>query len=199
LARRRVLPWAARAAVDQAGLKLGNSSAPVLPKDADGWLRDLQLVRRLDGAEKVGLATRRSRVLLAGAPDALASLVTRTSLFTSQPNKEAPMLEEKLLARFPERSDALHWAAHVSLLEKRYESAEALLDAAMAVGPIEPEMYYDLACVRALRGDPKGALAQLDRALVAGYRNWDWIDKDPDLSAARADAGFPALLRTHGR
>jgi len=60
-------------------------------------------------------------------------------------------------------------------------------------------VHYDLACVRSLRGDPKGALDELDKALAAGYRNWDWIDKDPDLAATRADRGFPALLGKHGR
>jgi hypothetical protein len=60
-------------------------------------------------------------------------------------------------------------------------------------------MHYDLACVRSIRGDLDGALAELDRALTAGYRNWDWIDKDPDLVAIRADRRFPELLRTHGR
>jgi hypothetical protein len=200
LPRRRVLPAEARAAVARAGVELGTPSAPVKPKAVDGWLRDLQIVRRLDGSERPGLAVRRSKMLYDGAPDALASLVTRLFFFAfDPPTKEAWAIQAKLLAHFPDRSDALHWAAHVSLSDKRYEAAEALLDAAMSVGPIEPEMRYDLACVRALRDDPKGALVQLDQALAAGYRNWDWIDKDPDLASARSDPGFPALLRTHGR
>ena len=199
LPRRRVLSAEARAAIERAGLRLGTPSAQVPPKDPDTWLRDLQLVRRFDGADRPGLAARRSKILMEGAPDALASLVTRLYFFTTMPSKEGPALRSKLLARYPSRSDALHWAAHVSLVDKQYDGAAALLEAAMEVGPVEPEMYYDLACVRSLRGDSKGALAELDRALAAGYRNWDWIDKDPDLSAARADAGFPALLRTHGR
>jgi hypothetical protein len=199
LPRPRVLPAEARTAVERAGLKLGRSSAPVLPKKPEEWLRDLQIVRRFESIERPALAARRSKILLEGAPDALASLVTRIYFFVAQPNKIAPELQRKLLARFPERSDALHWAAHASLVEKNYAAAEALFDAAMAVGPVEPEMRYDVACVRSLRGDTQGALAELDRALAAGYRNWDWIDKDPDLAAMRADAGFPALLRTHGR
>lgn len=199
LPRRRVLPAEARAAVSRAGVTLGTSSAPVIPKAIDSWLRDLQLVRRYDGGDRPGLAARQSKILFEAAPDALASLVTRIFFFAFQPSKEASALQAKILAHFPERSDALHWAAHVSLSDKHYEAAEALLDAAMAAGPVEPEMYYDLACVRALREDPKGALVQLDHALGAGYRNWDWIDKDPDLSSVRSDPGFPALLRTHGR
>ena len=199
VARPRLLPATARAAVLHAGVKLGTSSAPSMPKDRDTWLCDLQLVRRFAGGDRPLLAARRSKLLIEGAPDALASLVTRIYFFTGGPNKVAPSLQGRLLAHFPARSEALHWSAHVSLIDQRYELADALLDAAIAVGPVEPEMYYDSACVRSLRGDPKAALAQLDRALSAGYKNWDWIDKDPDLVATRADAGFPELLRAHGR
>ena len=199
LPRRRVLPPEARAAVEHAGLKLGAKTSMVMPKHPDEWLRELQVVRRLAGAVRQGMATRRSKMLLEGAPGTLASLVTRAFFFSTQASKEGPELRTKLLALYPERSDALHWASHMSLVETQYDAASALLEAAMAVGPIEPEMHYDLACVRSLRGDAKGALTALGNALAAGYRNWDWIDKDPDLANARADAGFPALLRTHGR
>jgi len=60
-------------------------------------------------------------------------------------------------------------------------------------------MRYDLACVDSLRGNLGAALKNLDAALSSGYRNWDWIDKDPDLVALRASPGFVDLLRAHGR
>jgi len=199
LPRQRVLPADARAAVERAGLKLGNPSPAPAPKNPDAWLRDLQVIRRFDGGDRPRLGAQSSKKLLEAAPESVAALIARIYFFVTVSNKVDPALRDKLLLRYPDRSDALHWAAHVSLGEKHYDAAAALFDAAMAVGPIEPEMHYDLACVRSLRGDPKGALDELGRALTAGYRNWDWIDKDPDLSAMRADAGFPALLRTHGR
>jgi hypothetical protein len=200
LPRSRVLPPEARAEVERAGITLGRATPPESPpKQPEVWLRDLQLVRRFLGLDRLAPAGRRSKLLLQAAPDALASNVARAYFFISGPSKEGAALRDKLLARFPERSEALHWAAHVELVDKKLDAAAALLDAAMAVGPVEPEMHYDLACVRSLRGDPKGALEELERALNAGYRNWDWIDKDPDLAAARADRGFPALLGAHGR
>jgi len=200
LPRVRVLPPEARAAVERAGVTIGRAMIPQSPpKQADTWLRDLQLVRRFLAMDRLPPANRRAKVLLAAAPDAFASNVARVFLFSGGPSKEGAALRDKLLALFPERSEALHWAAHVELVEKKLDAAAALLDAAMAVGPVEPEMHYDLACVRSLRGDSKGALEQLELALSTGYRNWDWIDKDPDLAAARADRGFPALLGAHGR
>ncbi len=198
--RLRVLPPEARAAVEAAGVTLGGATIPQSPPNQpDAWLRDLQLVRRFLAMDHLPPANRRSKILVAAAPDALASNVARVFLLSSGPSKEGAALRDKLLARFPERSEALHWAAHVELLEKNLDAAAALFEAAMAVGPVEPEMHYDLACVRSLRGDPKGALEELERAIGAGYRNWDWIDKDPDLLAVRADRGFPALLGAHGR
>ena len=198
--RSRVLPPEARGAVERAGITLGRATIPESPpKQPEAWLRDLQLVRRFLGMDHLAPAGRRSKQLVEAAPDAFASNVARAYFFISEPSKEGATLRDKLLARFPERSEALHWAAHVELVDKRLDAAAALLDAAIAVGPVEPEMHYDLACVRSLRGDPKGAMEELERALGAGYRNWDWIDKDPDLAAARADRGFPALLGAHGR
>jgi arylsulfatase A-like enzyme len=197
--RSRVLSAEARASVLHAGIKLGSADSQTLPKKPDAWLNELQVVRRLLGGEHPKIAARRSKMMIDAEPHALASLVTRVFFFTSEPSTQGSALKAELLSRYPARSDALHWAAHVSLVGHKYDEAVALLDAAMAVGPVEPEMHYDLACARALRGDTKGALAELDRALSTGYRNWDWIDKDPDLSNVRADPGFPALLRTHGR
>jgi hypothetical protein len=112
---------------------------------------------------------------------------------------EVVSVRDKILALYPQRSEALHWAAHVSLVGFDPAAAAALLDAAIVVGPVEPEMYYDRACVHALQGEPKPALAALETALTAGFRNWDWIDKDPDLASLRADPGFARLMKAHGR
>jgi hypothetical protein len=199
LPRLRVLSAETRVAVERTGVKLGTPAPQAPVKKPAPWLYDLQVVRRLLGGERTGVAARRSKLLIDAEPHALASLVTRIFFFITEPSANGVALKDELLARYPERSDALHWAAHISIVDKKNEEAAALLDAAMAIGPVEPEMYYDRACVRSLLGDPNGALSDLERALTAGYRNWDWIDKDPDLSGLRADPRFPAFLRTHGR
>ncbi len=89
--------------------------------------------------------------------------------------------------------------AHTAFMAKQYAKAELLLGAAMEIGPVEPELFYDLACVRALQGDKPGALARLREAVDAGYRDWDNIEKDPDLASIRSDPGYADVLRSHGR
>ena len=39
------------------------------------------------------------------------------------------------------------------------------------------------------------ALATLETAIKAGFRNWDWIDKDPDLSKMIDTSFLPADLQ----
>jgi hypothetical protein len=198
--RLRRLPAERREAVERAGVTMGQGRAPNQPaKHAEAWLRDLQLVRRFLGMNRPPPAWRRSKKLIEAEPDELASLLARIFLAITSESAEETALRDKLLARYPERSEALHWAAHVELASKKLDAAGALLEAAIAVGPVEPEMHYDLACVRSLQGDAKRGLEELDRALNAGYRSWDWIDKDPDLAAVRGDRGFSALLGAHGR
>jgi hypothetical protein len=200
LPRRRVLPEANRTAVERERLKLGRPTTPAArPENTDEWLRDLVIVRRFLRMERPNLAGRSSRKLLEQAPKSLAALLTRLFILSSVWSDELGTVRDRLLELYPERSEALHWAAHVSLVGFDPAAAAALLDAAIAVGPVEPEMYYDRACVHALRGETKPGLAVLETALKAGYRNWDWIDKDPDLASLRADPGFAQLLKAHGR
>jgi tetratricopeptide (TPR) repeat protein len=200
LPRVRVLPEANRLLLQKHGFKLGPASvAGVPPKDADAWLRELQVVRWLMSPMRPQLAARRAKVLLSEAPDCLAILVTRLVMLSTTSSEEGWELRDKLLALYPDRSDALHWAAHTSIVDHNLEAAAALLDAALAVGPVEPEMYYDRACVYVRAGDDKAALAELKTAIEAGYRNWDWIDKDPDMASLRPSPEFVELLRTHGR
>jgi sulfatase-like protein len=200
LPRRRVLPEANRSAVERERLKLGHPTTPAAhPAKVDDWLRDLQVVRRFLQMQRAQLSGRSSRKLLKEAPESFAALLTRLFVISSVWSDELKDVRDKLLALYPERSEALHWAAHVALVGYDPPAAAALLDAAIAVGPVEPEMYYDRACVHARLGEAKPALSELETAITAGYRNWDWIDKDPDLAAIRSDPGFAQLLKAHGR
>jgi len=200
LPRRRVLPDASRTAIEKRGFSLGQATVPPAPiKDPDSWLRDLQIVRVFVAMHRPGLAGRNALRLIDASPDSLAALETRLILLSAAPAEESWALRKKLLALYPDRSDVLHWSAHTSLLDKAYDVAGDFLDAAIAVGPVEAEMYYDRACVYALTGKSKEAIDELSVAIRAGYRNWDWFDKDPDLGSIRSSPEFVELLRTHGR
>jgi tetratricopeptide (TPR) repeat protein len=51
--------------------------------------------------------------------------------------------------------------------------------------PLDPLVHYNLACSYSLTGYFNQALAALERALNLGYRDFPWMDKDPDLDDLR--------------
>ncbi len=196
--RKRELSAANRAAITHAGLRLGASTVRPEPL-TDDHLRDLQVARGFVASGRPMLAGKSARRLLESRPEILPAMIVRVFVLASKPSPELSSVRDRMLGLYPDRSEALHWAAHVSLLDHNLKEAAALLDAAIAVGPVEAEMYYDRACVHALQGETSAAFAMLDRAFSSGFRNWDWVDKDPDLSAIRQDPKFGALMGAHGR
>jgi tetratricopeptide (TPR) repeat protein len=62
---------------------------------------------------------------------------------------------------------------------------------------LEPEnatAHYNLACSLALLKRKTDALRTLQRAIVLGYRDFDWMQQDPDLDALKAHPAFNELL-----
>ena len=55
-------------------------------------------------------------------------------------------------------------------------------------------VWYDHACLRALAGDRKGAVAALRTAVRKGFRQLDQIESDPDLASVRAERDYRALV-----
>lgn len=51
--------------------------------------------------------------------------------------------------------------------------------------PRNPLVFYNLACSHALNGEVDRAAEALERALALGYRDFEWLAKDPDLSHLR--------------
>ncbi len=55
---------------------------------------------------------------------------------------------------------------------------------------------YNLACSLALTKRKSAALKELHAAVKLGYRDFDWMQQDPDLDALKAHPHFQALLET---
>jgi tetratricopeptide (TPR) repeat protein len=53
---------------------------------------------------------------------------------------------------------------------------------------------YNLACSLALLKRRTDALAELRRAVQLGYRDFDWMQQDPDLETIKHHPGFQRLL-----
>ena len=68
---------------------------------------------------------------------------------------------------------------------KKYDLVEATLTEALALDPNNANNIYNMACVKALKGDPATAIAYLERAAHAGFTDFLHIQSDPDLEALR--------------
>ncbi|MEO5958500.1 MAG: hypothetical protein ABIZ49_12760 [Opitutaceae bacterium] len=55
--------------------------------------------------------------------------------------------------------------------------------------------HYNLACSLALSRRKAAALLELRRAIQLGYRDFDWMQQDPDLEALKHHHEFQALLQ----
>ncbi len=104
-----------------------------------------------------------------------------------------------LLSAFGAVPVALHPAAHAALAKQDWDLAEPLLMAVLEQTPDQPDVLYDVACVKSLRQEVAASAEFLERALVAGFAQFTWLEQDPDLRNLRADPRFAEVMRKHGR
>jgi hypothetical protein len=60
--------------------------------------------------------------------------------------------------------------------------------------PSNPTAHYNLACSLALVKRNAAALRSLRQAVELGYRDFDWMQQDPDLDGLKNHPEFIALL-----
>jgi predicted Zn-dependent protease len=58
------------------------------------------------------------------------------------------------------------------------------------LAPDSPNAHYNLACSLALKRRKADAVRALRRAVEVGYRDLNWLRKDPDLASLRNYAAF---------
>ena len=76
----------------------------------------------------------------------------------------------------------------------RSDDAVAQLQRAVHLRPDDGNTLYNAACVYGILGRAAEALDMVRRALAAGYSNFDWVRRDPDLALLQNDAEFRALV-----
>ena len=59
--------------------------------------------------------------------------------------------------------------------------------------PRNPLVFYNLACGHSLNGEVDQAVEALERALALGYRDFNWLVRDPDLRQLRQHPLFRAI------
>lgn len=75
-----------------------------------------------------------------------------------------------------------------------YDKAVGSLMKSLELMPDDPELYYNIACVMALRNDKEQAMAWLEKAFLKGFSDLDLVKKDRDLDTIRSDRRFQALV-----
>jgi tetratricopeptide (TPR) repeat protein len=77
----------------------------------------------------------------------------------------------------------------------RGDDAVTQLQRAVHLRPDDGNTLYNAACVLGVLGRKAETLDMLRRALAAGYANYDWVQRDPDLAIVHDDPDFRALVR----
>ncbi len=80
------------------------------------------------------------------------------------------------------------------LRQRKYDEAERALSEALKLGPNRYILLYNMACVKAVRGDIAGAMDCLERATSNGFTDFIHIQKDPDLESLRDLPRYQALM-----
>jgi len=138
-------------------------------------------------------------------------LVRRGKLKSTQP-AESIRLYTRALKKTPEDAIVyeLRGLAHIRL--KQLDEAVADLQRAVSLQPRQPQRYYDLARGYTLRAasrprtaaaeadheqDIERAINALEQAVQQGWKNWEHLRTDPDLTAVRGHPRFHAFLQKH--
>jgi tetratricopeptide (TPR) repeat protein len=65
---------------------------------------------------------------------------------------------------------------------------------ALALDPNLPEAYYNLACYFSLKENAPASLEHLERCYRLGFRDFEWVYRDPDLAFMRGRTNWFALI-----
>ncbi len=102
---------------------------------------------------------------------------------------------EKQLELVPEDVRARILLAGQYAAAARGDEAVRQLQTAVALRPGDSNVLYNAACTYALLGSKAEALETLKKAFDAGYGNFEWVARDPDLAVLRDDPEFQRLVQ----
>lgn len=77
---------------------------------------------------------------------------------------------------------------------KRYDVAAATLAIDTELMPDNWRLLYNLACAYALKGDKRGAVVTLNKAVEKGFKNAAELERNDQLDAVREEAGFKKII-----
>ena len=100
---------------------------------------------------------------------------------------------EGLVRRDPDYVDALQLLGDHYTRRGRFTDGLQVDERLARLEPQNPLVYYNLACSYSLTDEFDHAIFALNQAIDLGYRDFQWLAKDPDLKKLRAQPIFREL------
>ncbi len=100
---------------------------------------------------------------------------------------------EGLVRRDPAFVEALQLLGDHYTARGRFPESLKVDERLAQLYPRNPLVFYNLACSYSLNGQFDRAVAVLEQALSFGYRDFDWLTRDPDLRELRKHPAFRSL------
>ena len=98
-----------------------------------------------------------------------------------------------IVRRDPDYVEALQLLGDHYTQRGRYQEGLQVDERLARLEPQNPLVFYNLACSYSLTDQFDCAVLALERALQLGYRDFNWLAKDPDLKKLRAQPAFREL------
>jgi tetratricopeptide (TPR) repeat protein len=103
---------------------------------------------------------------------------------------------ESVLRRAPDYANVVEILGGLYTRQGRIADGLRMDRRLVKLQPRNPTAHYNLACSLALSKRKADALRELREAVLLGYRDFDWMQQDPDLEALKHHPEFQALLAT---
>ena len=100
---------------------------------------------------------------------------------------------EGLVRRAPDYVDALQILGDHYTQRGRFTEGLKVDEQLANLEPENPLVFYNLACSYSLTEEFDRAMHALEKALKLGYRDFNWLAKDPDLKKLRARPVYAEL------
>ncbi len=107
--------------------------------------------------------------------------------------QRAILILENQVMKAPEDARARSLLAAMYAEQERAEDAIREMNFAVTLRPNDPTLHYNCACTYAQMKMKGESLQSLKRAWEAGYRDVDWVRRDPDLELLHGDPEFERL------
>jgi tetratricopeptide (TPR) repeat protein len=106
---------------------------------------------------------------------------------------------EKLIKEKPDYVDALTALGDAYTKKGRYYDGLRVDQKLTKLKPHDPIVYYNLACSYSLLKMVRLSLISLRKALILGYADFTFMNKDPDLAFVRRDPRYKKLLSEYSQ